>query len=341
MNKDALVIIFAVGLVLLIMVIRFVITSAVNKGAQAIENAAARGSNARNGPEVVALRDLYPELAAQVLAQNGGVAPVAAAAAGMICSSCGAPGEGNFCNECGAPMIRPVVPSAIPSAAPFYQPTAQSIIQTNARVHKPGSGIVVYVFTIIIALFGILLTVNNIRPTIIRIDELERSMEVHTLETDPGWYALDKIEHDMLLGTYPIMIAAGVGYILMCVSRKRIFALAVPVTSAVMLILFVLSDMEYLRAKELLMPGLAILCITCVVTLLYLIFDKLPVGFIMLLLSFTAAFLINIGMQRCNMDGLMYLHTAGNAFLMFMLSIANKRRKRYREYTASQSEEQT
>lgn len=338
MSSETIIIIASVGLVLLIMIIRFAVSSAVNKGAQAIENAAARGSNTRNGPEVVALRELYPELAAQVLAQNGGAAlaptPVAGA---MVCSVCGMPGDGNFCNECGAAMVRQ--PSPAPAATVVYNTYPQNTMQIDSGRRKVGSGKVVYLFVILVALFGLFLTVTNINPTKYRIEELEHSMEIHTPETDLGWYSLDKIEHDMLRGTFPIMIAAGVGYILMCATRKRVFALAVPLTTAAMSALLFISDKDYFRDKNSMLIGLGLICFACLMTLIYLIFDKLPIGIFMLLSAFASAYLMLFAMGKNQMESLMYMHIAGNAFLMFMLSIANKRRKRFREQEETSNEE--
>ena len=52
-------------IVLVIMVIRFAVNAAVNKGAQGIENAIDRKKNERIGSELIHLRDIYPELAEQ------------------------------------------------------------------------------------------------------------------------------------------------------------------------------------------------------------------------------------------------------------------------------------
>lgn len=336
MSPEAIIIISAVGLVVLCVIIRFVISAAVNKGAQSIENAVARNKNATNGPEIVALRDLYPQLAAQILAKNGGVASVPVVPKSddkVTCPSCGKQASGKFCRYCGSPLVhQPVQPQITPVSSDLdtFVPSASQPMPEN---RKPGSGIVVYIIMMIAAVIGIFVTVTNIRPTIDRVGELEKSMQIHTYETDPYWYSLDKIDHDMLVGSYAIMIAAAVGYILMCAARKRIFALIVPFVSAITLIIYVVCNNQYLGSdKFMLLLGLGLLCLTCVATVLYLVIDKLHVGLIMLLLAFAASALIYIALHIKEMDPMMYLHTAGNALLMLLLSIANKRRKRFREY---------
>lgn len=339
MGGGTIAIIAIVGLVVLLMFIRFFISAAVNKGTQAIENAVARGKNARSGPEVVALKELYPEIAAQVLAQNGGVASTTSIPSTqtgrmtIYCPSCGTPGEGNFCAACGTPLPRQSMQQSFSTSQAMTQIPIRNVTQSAIKRRRVGSGKVTYVFLILVAAFGLFLTIKQIRPTIFRIKDLEISIEAYPAEPGQFWYPHARLERDMLLGTYPIMIAAGLGYILMCVTRKRLFALAVPFISAAMLILFTASNLSDLRNEGFLFLSCAALCLTCVVTVLYLVFDKIPIGLIMIPIAFGTCILILLATRRNQLYGyeLMYMHTAGNAVLMFILSIANKRRKRYLE----------
>lgn len=127
MDSETLVIIICVALVVFILLLRFLLNAAANKGAQAISNAVARSRNEKNGAQRVMLRDLYPELAARVLAESvhlGGVQPIRsdpplsaqsvpappqepAKPKEWMCPGCGGVNTGSFCQLCG--MQRPEI----------------------------------------------------------------------------------------------------------------------------------------------------------------------------------------------------------------------------------------
>ncbi|MBR1739723.1 MAG: hypothetical protein IJ737_05460 [Ruminococcus sp.] len=180
MDPNILILIFVVVITLVALLIRFVISSAVNKGARALENSVGRAMNARNGPEVIALRDLYPQLAAAVLARGGAaVQPAAPPVPGAVqraaeplnwTCGCGAVNEGGarFCNMCGskrpeaAPTPNLVQPAYQPANRPagigsLYQPVEPYNDPYSARypAKKPSSGKAALVIMDIVILMGI------------------------------------------------------------------------------------------------------------------------------------------------------------------------------------------
>ena len=84
MDTQTLAIIIIVGLVLFIMILKYVLRAAANKGIQAVSNASARSHNEKNGPEIVMLRDLYPDLAARSRSSSGGRQPAPAGASAPL-----------------------------------------------------------------------------------------------------------------------------------------------------------------------------------------------------------------------------------------------------------------
>ena len=121
MDDSMMAILIIAGVAVVVIVLRFVLRSLVNKGSDAIGNAYRARKNA-SGPSVCRLADMYPEIAAWH--QQNGTAKAA----------------------------DPALMSSVPAAAPAYAPVAYSALPVAKPKRK---GVAANVLTAIVALLGI------------------------------------------------------------------------------------------------------------------------------------------------------------------------------------------
>ena len=143
MDDSMMAILIIAGVAVVVIVLRFVLRSLVNKGSDAIGNAYRARKNA-SGPSVCRLADMYPEIAAWH--QQNGTAKAADPAL-MSLVPAATPADPVAATVTAAPAAM-----AAPAAAPAYAPVAYSALPVAKPKRK---GVAANVLTAIVALLGI------------------------------------------------------------------------------------------------------------------------------------------------------------------------------------------